>query len=64
MLGIAHLWRVPQHMFNEPGEGGVRSRSGSFNEMFYESREGKRGRFSYLESLKMSERRLQGVLFS
>ena len=48
MLDIAHPRLVPQHMFNEPGEGGVRSHSGSFNEMFYESIEGKLGGFSYL----------------
>ena len=54
MLNIAHFWRVPQHMFNEPGEGGVRSNSGSFNVMFYKSKEGIIGGFSCLESLKTS----------
>ena len=41
-------------MCNEPGEGGVRSHSGSFDEMFYESKEGKLGGFLDLESMKMS----------
>ena len=54
MIDIAHLWLVPQHMLNEPGEGWVQSHSGSFNEMFYESIEGKLGGFSYLESPKTS----------
>ena len=54
MLDIAHLWSVPKHMFNEPGEGGVRSHGASFNEMFYDSREGKLDVFSYLESMKTS----------
>ena len=39
-------------MFNELGEGGIWSHGGSFNEMFYESREGKLDGFSCLESLK------------
>ena len=53
MFGVAHLRCVPQHMFNKP-RGGVWSYSGSFNEMFYESKEGKLGGFPYLESLKTS----------
>ena len=28
MLGIAHLWWVPQDIFNEPKEGGVWSHMG------------------------------------
>jgi len=51
-------------MFNELGEGGVRSHSGSFNEMFYESREGKLDGLSCLESLKnVLKKTLGGSLF-
>ena len=50
-------------MFNGPKEGGVQSHSGSFNEMFYESREGKIGGFSCLESLNTSKEDSRGFSF-
>ena len=50
-------------MFNELGEGWVQSHSGSFNEMCYESREGKLDGFSCLESSKNPKEDSKGFSF-
>jgi hypothetical protein len=54
MLGIAHLWKVIFPLFNELQEVMVRSHMVHSMCDFNESREGKLGGFSCLESLKIT----------